>query len=151
MMHAPPYGRILVGVDEDLSSLRAVEIGGELAHSLDWQLDLLTVLDLSQLDVFDDFYRSDAALMWRLEHERISLLRTAIHRLPTPYPLFRARLRHGDICHILLEEATQSDLRMIVLGKTKKSTSERVLMGSVSRVMLRKCSAPLLLVGPTRA
>lgn len=150
-MDTSSSGRILVGVDEDLASMRAVEIGAQLAHILACQLDLLTVLDLSQIDVFDDFYRTESALVFKLERERIALLQTAVHRLGDRAPPYRARLRHGDTRHILREEATQPDLRILVLGKSDKSASERILLGSVSRAVLRKCPVPLLLVDSIEA
>lgn len=143
-------GRILVGIDEDPASMQAVALGAEIARALSCQLDLLSVIDTSQLDVFDDFYRSESSLRRTLERERSALLQSTLHRLKHPLPRYCARLRHGDVCHILLEEAAQSGSTLLVLGKSGKSVSERVLLGSVSRAMLRKCPIPLLLVGPTQ-
>lgn len=148
MADAPP-NRILVGLDADLASMRAVETAAELARVLGQQLDLLTVLDLSQMDVYDDFYRTKHALLQNAEHERVSLLHDAVHRLGKSVPLYRARLRHGDVREVLVQEATQAEVSMLVVGRSRKSVSERILLGSVTRDLIRHCPVPLLLVDAT--
>lgn len=138
--------RILVPIDGSEPSLRALDTAARLAHSMDKRLDIVTVLDLTQVDVFEGFYMNDEQMRRLMERARTEVLEKAAARLGDDAPKFTTRLLHGKTLKVLMDEAQQPGVALIVMGRTGKGVFERVLEGSVSRGVVAHAPVPVLVV-----
>lgn len=139
--------RILVPLDGSEPSFRALDAAGRLARAMDMRLDVVTVLDLTQVDVFEGFYMNDEQMRRLQERAHTEILEKVPERLGPDAPPFSSRLLHGKTLKVLLQEAAEPGVGLIVVGKTGKGVVERVLEGSVSRGLVAHAPVPVLVVG----
>lgn len=137
--------RILVPVDGSAPSDRALDLAARLAQGLGASLDIVTVLDFSQVDVYDGFYLSDRQLEELQTKAKREILERAEQLVDDRVPV-RTRLLRGRVTHVLLEEAEQPGVAMVVLGRTGKGAFERLVQGSVSRHLAAHSPAPVTVV-----
>lgn len=137
--------RILVPVDGSAPSERALDLAVRLARGLGAELDVVTVLDLSQVDVYDGFYLSDSQLDALQRKAKTEILERAQQLVDDRVPV-RTRLLRGRAAHVLLEEAEQPGVAMIVMGRTGKGAFERLVQGSVSRNLAAHSPVPITIV-----
>lgn len=57
-------------------------------------------------------------------------------------------VRSGQVHEVVLEAAEEVDADLVVLGAGRKSTVERILLGSSAELISRECDRPVLLVRP---
>lgn len=137
--------RILVPVDGSEPSDRAVALAAQLAPSLGASLDIVTVIDLSQVDVYDGFYLTDRQLDELQTKAKAEILDRARRASTTGVPV-ETRLLRGRAAHVLLEEAAKPGVAMVVMGRTGKGAFERLVQGSVSRNMSAHSPVPVTIV-----
>jgi nucleotide-binding universal stress UspA family protein len=138
--------RILVPVDGSDAAERALDVAARLAKGLDVELEIVTVLDLSQVDVYDGFYLTDKQLEDLQYKAKEHVLEAALERLGDDPPKVSTRLLRGRAAHVLIEEAEKPGLLMIVMGRTGKGAFERLVQGSVSRNLAAHSPVPVTIV-----
>jgi nucleotide-binding universal stress UspA family protein len=138
-------GRVLVPIDGSEPSDRAVVFGARMAAALGARLDLVHVLDVSRLDVYDGFYLSDERVA-RIESEVEERMLAAARALVPEGVEATTRVLKGPLLDMLLLEADRPDVELVVVGRTGKNRLERVLDGSVSRRLSTHARSPVALV-----
>ncbi len=78
-----------------------------------------------------------------VEAERHEFDRFVSDRFSTPV---RPALLQGDPARVILDDADELDVDMIVMAKRRHSAIQRMLLGSVSNVVTRESTRPLLLL-----
>lgn len=136
--------KILVPIDGSEPSLRAVEHASMIAKATGASLDLVTVLDLRQVDVYEGFYLTDEQLEKIEEHAHERVLDVAKKKVPEGVKV-QTRLLKGPALKLLLHEA-EAGADLVVIGRTGKNALERVLEGSVSRGLAAHCKVPITIV-----
>jgi nucleotide-binding universal stress UspA family protein len=139
--------RILVPVDGSEASDRALDYAVRLGAGLGLPLDVVTVLDLSQVDVYDGFYLTDRQLEELQTKARKDILERAHARVPDDGPNVSTRLLRGRTARVIEDEAGKPGVQLIVMGRTGKGAFERVLQGSVSRDLAAHSPVPVTIVG----
>ncbi len=138
--------RILVPVDGSAPSDRALDLAVRVAVGLGLGLDIITILDLGQVDVYDGFYLTDHQLEELQSKAKNEILEAAKARAGRASPHVTTRLLRGRAAHVLLEEADQPGVEMIIMGRTGKGAFERFVQGSVSRSLAAHSPAPVTIV-----
>lgn len=139
--------KILVAVDGSDAGLRAMAKAVELGAALGAELDVISVLDLGQLEFYDGFYMNDEQLeAWqtRLKKETLD---AAMERVPRTGPKTSARMVRGRVADAILGELKAGGHEMLVVGRTGKGAIDRLVVGSVSRKLASKSPVPVLIVG----
>lgn len=137
--------RILVPVDGSPPSDRALDLAVQLASGLNAGLEIVTVIDLSQVDVYDGFYLTDRQLEELQTKAKNEILDRAKARVATGVAT-ETRLLRGRAAHVLLEEAEKPGVAMVVMGRTGKGAFERLVQGSVSRSLAAHSPVPVTIV-----
>jgi nucleotide-binding universal stress UspA family protein len=137
--------RILVPVDGSDASMRALKLAGELAKGLGVSIEVVSVLDLSQVDVYDSFYLTETQLEELQEKVKEEVLEKARSAVPEGVEC-DAQLLRGRAEKVLDDEADKPGVRMIVIGRTGKGAFERVVQGSVSRHLTAHSPVPITIV-----
>jgi nucleotide-binding universal stress UspA family protein len=135
--------RIAVGFDDSPEAARALEAAARLARESGAPLRLVTALGPTAVPLHAPLdvttYDQLAALTREQARTR---LEEAVARLPGVEA--EIELREGDPVHALLEDAREDDL--LVAGSRRGGPLRRVLLGSVSRHLLRSAACPVLIV-----
>lgn len=136
---------ILVPVDGSEPSMRAVAFAGSLARGLGAEVELVTVLDLGQLDFFDGVHHTlDQVEGWQ-EKVRTEIL---VHAQGTLTGVTsKVTLLRGPTVKALLSHMRTTNPGMVVMGRTGRSAVDRILHGSVSRRISASSDVPVTLVG----
>ncbi len=139
----------LVAVDGSDPSRRAVEYAARLAGHMSpkGRLEIVTVLDLSRLDVYDGFYLTDE----QLEKVRHKVQAQALAQAEAAAKAVAADL---EISTELLEGKTDAAIlgavhghvSAVVVGKSGKDGVERLLFGSIPRRLLEQANVPVIVV-----
>lgn len=136
--------KILVPVDGSEPGFRALAHAVSMAKATGASLDVVTVIDLRQVDVYEGFYLTDAQLeiLEKNAHEKIlDHAKEMAEGVPTT-----ARLLHGPALKTLLSESESDEVSMVVMGRTGKNAFERIFEGSVSRGLSAHCTKPVTVV-----
>lgn len=154
------FRRVLVALDEQPHSTRALDVALPLAAACGAEVALVHVIDPQLLVNPDGGVRSDVL---RAEYERSgrSLLNTAAQRV-TSYgeprdeaagatrstePLRAWQfLEYGRPAHEVVRVAGEWMADLIVVGTRRRSTMERVLLGSTAEGVLSHAHGPVLIV-----
>ena len=134
--------KILVPVDGSEPGARALEHAVMLAQATGAELDILTVVDLRQVDVYDGFYLTDDQLSTIETVARKEILQRAADTVGNVK--HSTRLLKGSATALILEEAEKADL--VVVGRTGKNALERFVEGSTSRGLALHCKVPVTIV-----
>jgi nucleotide-binding universal stress UspA family protein len=137
--------RIVVPVDGSEPSMRALDVAGRIAKGLGASLEVVSVLDLTQVDVYDSFYLTDTQLEELQEKIKNEILENARERAPEGVNV-EAKLLKGRAEKMLDEEVEREGVVMVVIGRTGKGAFERLVQGSVSRHMAAHCPVPVTVV-----
>lgn len=138
---------ILVPVDGSEPSNRAVDFAAGLAAATGASLEIVTVVDVGQVDVYDAFYLTDEQLDQRQAHMQSEVLEKAAARVPESLGLeVSTRLLRGAVVKTLLKEIERPDVEAIVIGRTGRSALERILQGSVSERVAKRSVDPVILI-----
>jgi nucleotide-binding universal stress UspA family protein len=135
--------RILVPTDGSDPANRAIDYAAMLAKATGAKLEILTVVDLRQVDVYEGFYLTDEQLQHIETEAREKVLDAAKARVGEGVDV-EVRLLKGPSTALILEEAEKAD--HVVVGRTGKNVLERFLEGSTSRGLALHCKVPVTIV-----
>lgn len=139
--------KILVGVDLSESTEIIVNKIEELARSLSAQVWLLHNAvpepDYVEFKVDPLAARESLAKKFHVEHRQIQEL---AERMRNAGVEATALLVHGTTVETILQEASDVDADMIVVGSHGKGAMYQLLLGSVSKSVLHKSSLPVLVI-----
>lgn len=142
-----PLQKIMVPVDGSAPSNHALDFAVSLASALNATVEIVTVLDLGQLDFFDGMYRTtDQIELWQ-EKVKAEILNGALARVPEDGPEVITTLLRGAAVKALLSHIRAASPDMVVMGRTGRSAVDRILHGSVSRRVSGASPVPVTLVG----
>ncbi len=138
---------ILVPVDGSGPSERAVDFAAGLAAATGAALELVTVIDIGQVDVYEGFYLTEEQLDQRRAHLQAEVLERAAARVDPALGLsLRTRLLRGAVVKTLLAEIERPEIGLVVIGRTGRSALERILQGSVSERVAKRSADPVVLI-----
>jgi len=138
--------RILVAIDGSEASFRAVDFASHLADRTLAELEVVTVLDLGQLDVYDGFYLTTEQVTAWQERHKAHVLEQAGARAENALELPELTLLRGVVVPTLLQHARATGADLLVVGRTGKGALERVFQGSVSLALNRDATVPVVTV-----
>jgi nucleotide-binding universal stress UspA family protein len=138
--------RILVPIDGSAPATAALEHAIFIATATGAALDVVTVVDLGQLNFYDGMYRTPEqvdAIETRVKQDVLDgAVATVADRVPATYSVL-----HGSILPTLLDRVAAAEIDLAVLGRTGKGAVERFFEGSVSRRLATRCPVPVTVVG----
>ncbi|MCP4501127.1 MAG: universal stress protein [Deltaproteobacteria bacterium] len=136
---------ILVPIDGSDASQRAAEWAKKIALTLDAGVRLLSVLDLSQLDVYDGFYLTEKQLTDLKSRMRNEILDEIEAKLGSDVSVEKELIR-GKASSSIIHAAEHDDVVMVCIGKTGKGAVARLLQGSVSRDVVNHIEVPCTVI-----
>ena len=134
--------KILVPVDFEGASVRAIETAQWLAGPLQAELVLLHVHDRPGFDhpeLPDD-------MVARIEGMVDQAAVKSLTDLATEAGAHQTMLRHGDVADQILAVTRELRPRMVVMGTHGRSGYHRLLLGNVAAHVVRSCPVPVLTV-----
>lgn len=138
--------RILVPVDGSAPAVAALEHAVAIATATGAALDVVTVVDLGQLDFYDGMFHTPEqvdAIQTRVKQDVLDTAQAQVAaRVPATFSVV-----HGPVMRTLLGRVAKADIDLVVLGRTGKGSMEQLFDGSVSRRMAVACPVPVTLVG----
>ena len=134
--------KILIAVDEQPVSVRAAEVGSELALALGGEVALIHVYDPGYAG---DTGISPAELAARAEQESKKLLAGFRERLSLP-PSTLEFVQTGSPAATVVSAAKDWPADLIVVASHGRSGVRRVLLGSVAEGIMRNAPCPVLVV-----
>lgn len=138
--------RILVPIDGSEPSRAALDFGVALANACGAAIEVVTVVDLGQLDYYDGMYRSIPQLeAWQADIKR-GILDAACETIPEDGPDWTSRLMRGPAVRTLLKHIETTRPDMVVVGRTGRGALDRALHGSVSRRLCARAQVPVTVV-----
>jgi nucleotide-binding universal stress UspA family protein len=133
---------ILVPVDFESASVRAMEVAKELAAALGSEIVVL--------HTYDAFPFTYPELPGPLMSEASQAVRRAAEKTLAQFAekhgVKRARLREGSPVQEILAEMEELKPRMVVMGTHGRKGFNRLVMGSVAERLLRQSTVPVLTV-----
>ena len=139
----------LVPVDGSEASLRAVEHAAKQAahRSPDGRLLIMTVLDLSRVDVFDGFYLTDDQLARVKRDVQTGTLEkaAAAAKAIAPDIEIETKLVDGRTVEAILGEV-KSHVHGIIVGRSGKRGPDRLIMGSIPPRLIQNATVPVTVV-----
>ena len=136
---------IMVPIDGSEPSTRAMTFAAELAGPLGAEVELVTVMDLGQLDFYDNMYQTAEELeQWqaRIQSDVLQVAADQLDGIRCKTTLLRGPTVKTLLAHM---RATNPDL--VVMGRTGRTAVNRILHGSVSRRLSASSPVPVALVG----
>ncbi|HTN82159.1 MAG TPA: universal stress protein [Sorangium sp.] len=133
---------ILVPVDFEEASLKAVELAKDLGAKLGREVVLLHVY---QLPVYT-YPGLEPALMPGFHAEVSAAASRAVQQLSAQTGGLRALLRDGDPATEILAAAEEQRAAMIVMGTHGRRGLTHLFLGSVAEQVIRKSGVPVLTV-----
>ncbi|MCC6554853.1 MAG: universal stress protein [Polyangiaceae bacterium] len=133
---------ILVPVDFEPASMKAIELAKELAGKTGGEVVLLHVY---QLPVYT-YPGLEPALLPGFHAEVSAAAARAVEQLSAQTGGLRALLREGDPASEILAAATEHKATMIVMGTHGRRGIAHLFLGSVAEKVIRKASVPVLTV-----
>jgi nucleotide-binding universal stress UspA family protein len=136
-------GIILVPVDFEDASLRALALGQELARSLGAEVVLLHVyaLPVYTYPGLDPTYNVPG-----FHAEVTAAAKWALDELASSQGGLRSILRQGDAATEILAAAKEHPTQLIVMGTHGRSGLAHLLLGSVAEKVVRQSPVPVLTV-----
>jgi nucleotide-binding universal stress UspA family protein len=150
------YAKILVAVDESDTSLHALEHAIELARKLSASVRMIHVLDMSWLPLGPEVAIDTAALSEARRsagEEIIASARDAAQRagFDAEAVLVETETPIQQVAEALAREAARWSADLVVLGTHGRRGFQHLMLGSVAEQMVRRSSAPVLLVPSPKA
>jgi nucleotide-binding universal stress UspA family protein len=142
------FEKILIAVDDSAIAAQAADVGIELAKSLHTTVGFVYVFDPSR----------PPGTMWGLPADRISemseqlaeRLLSAFCKRAASRSQIRAFVESGDPASRVVEVAKNWRADLIVMGSHGRGTIKGLVLGSVSKAVLRRAPCPVLIVRPQR-
>lgn len=139
---ATPTNLILVPVDFEAASTKALQIAKDLAARLGGEVGIAHVY---QLPVYT-YPGLEPSIMPGFHAEVTSAAERAVSALAQQEGNLRAVLRQGDPATEILAAAEELKASMIVMGTHGRQGLAHLILGSVAERVLRKSSVPVLSV-----
>ncbi|AUX20590.1 uncharacterized protein SOCEGT47_010620 [Sorangium cellulosum] len=133
---------ILVPVDFEEASLKAIELAKDLGARLGLEVVLLHIY---QLPVYT-YPGLEPALMPGFHAEVSAAASRAVQQLSAQTGGLRALLRDGDPSTEILAAADEEKAAMIVMGTHGRRGLSHLFLGSVAEQVIRKSDVPVLTV-----
>lgn len=135
-------GQILIPVDFEPVSRKAIALAKELAPALDAELVLLHVYDLP-LYTYPGF---DPAPIASYLTDISGAAQVALEQLASSVGVERTILRQGDVTSSVLAVAQEIGAKMIVMGTHGRHGLAHALLGSVAERVVRQSPIPVLTI-----
>jgi len=141
---------LLAAIDFAPVSDRVIELAAELASACGADLTVLHVAapepGFLGYDVGPQHDRDLRASELRDEHRRLHEIGEALReRLPH----VRVRLRPGPTVETILAEAREAGVDHVIVGAHRHARAHELLLGSVSKALIRQASCPVTVVPPS--
>ncbi len=137
--------RIVVAIDGSESSWRALDEAARLGAAMSLPLELVTVIDLGQLEFMDTVHLKDGQLEAWQERVRSETLHLAAGRVDDAVEV-TTTLLSGPVVKTLLDHVAPDEVVMLVVGRHGKGALERLFMGSVSTALSHRGDVSVLVV-----
>jgi nucleotide-binding universal stress UspA family protein len=133
---------ILVAVDFEEASRRAIDLAKELAGPLGAEVALLHVYELP----IYSYPGLESSVLPGFHVEVTEAARRSLDELAAEVGVTQTFLREGDAVTRILEIATERRPAMILMGTHGRRGLAHALLGSVAENVIRACSVPVLTV-----
>jgi len=140
------FSKILVPVDGSEPSTRALQFAVRLAEETGATIELVTVLDLGQLDFYDGMYRTIEQVEHWQERLRERVIAEALATIPEGGPPVETVLLKGAAVKAILARIEEVSPDVVVMGRTGRGAIDRMLHGSVSRRIAALSPVPVTVV-----
>jgi nucleotide-binding universal stress UspA family protein len=134
--------KILIAVDEQPASVRAGEVGADLARSLGGEVALIHVGDPG---IMGDTGMSPVEFAARVKQESERLLAGFHERLSLPPATLRFA-QSGAPAPTIIRAAKEWPADLIVIASHGRTGVSRALLGSVAEGVMRNAPCPVLVV-----
>lgn len=135
-------GIILVGVDFEEASRKAIAVAKEIAGPLGAEIALVHVY---AVPVYT-YPGLEPTLLPGFQPQVVNAAKRALEELSSSVGAPRAMLREGDPAQAVLAAADELDARMIVVGTHGRRGLTHLLLGSVAEKIVRSAKVPVLTV-----
>jgi nucleotide-binding universal stress UspA family protein len=135
-------GVIVVAVDFEKASLKALEVAKELGKSMGAEVIMAHVY---QVPMFT-YPGLEPALLPTFNAEISTAAKRAVEELAASHGGLRAMLREGDPSTELLAIANELKAKMLVMGTHGRSGIAHLFLGSVAERVMRHSTIPVLTV-----
>jgi nucleotide-binding universal stress UspA family protein len=132
------FDRVLVPVDGSDESARALEQGVAFARAVDANLDVVTVVDVRDLDTAADVPSKEAA--------GEDLVAETLAQVDTDGVPVTTAVERGVPDETIRTYATDHDVDLVVMGTHGRTGVRRFVLGSVTEKVLRLSDVPVLVV-----
>jgi nucleotide-binding universal stress UspA family protein len=140
-------GFLLVPIDFEQGSVRALELARELASGLGAEIAIVHVYQLPVL-AYPGF---EPAAALPIMTEVAVAARRAIDDFATQHGITEVSLREGDASTEILAAAAEIGAKMIVMGTHGRRGLARALLGSVTERVVRQSPIPVVTVRAPQA
>jgi nucleotide-binding universal stress UspA family protein len=135
-------GVIVVAVDFEKASLKALEVAKELGRAMGADI---VIAHVYQVPMFT-YPGLEPALLPTFNAEISTAAKRAVEELAASQGGLRAVLREGDPSTELLAIANELKARMLVMGTHGRSGFAHLFLGSVAEKVMRHSTIPVLTV-----
>jgi nucleotide-binding universal stress UspA family protein len=136
--------KIVIAVDESDYAKKVVKAAYDIAENIDADVDLLTVIETSELAAAAEL---DAAQMAE-EEKKISEYQKKL--IDTNFSgstlLIESVILHGDPAKKICEFAKKANASIVVIGTRGHGKIQSKLFGSVSNKVIKNCNCSVLIV-----
>lgn len=144
-------GVILVAVGFGQQSRNALRWGKELARSLGMKLRLVHAaierLPVDPLFPLNVFRQAQHREVW-LDSLQEALRGWALQQGRVQIPSDDVRVAYGDAAELILQEAAQPDVRLVLFGGIPSEDALADADADLPHALLRRCLRPMLFIGP---
>jgi nucleotide-binding universal stress UspA family protein len=146
--------KLLLAVDGSKSSHKAAMKAADLATAMDCEITIITVLDLSSLELSEiQSYRPIDSLEDLIKRNKSELQKSGEHILEEAEKHFKEKeievnkvLEYGDPADMICEYAENNDFDIIVLADKGMGGVKRFFLGSISDKVIRHANTSVLVV-----
>ena len=147
---SPIAERFLIPTDFSSEARQAAEVGIDLAKSFGGRIFLFHALDPTPwygtpcneetlgLMTIPEITTDDVEADWA----------AFLRRLPTGLVPWQTRTEEGQPVDMIVRYADEIDADLIIMGTHGRTGLDYILLGSVAGGVIRKCSRPVLIIGP---
>ena len=137
------YKKILIPVDGSEPSSRAVAHGVALAEKFESEVTVLNVVQ--PVPAIEGFVQVDE-LIDTLNRYGRKIVAEYQQRFQTDRVRIDTAVAEGTEADVICDKARDENFDLIVIGSRGLSTGARILLGSVSGRVSRRCHCPVLIV-----
>ncbi len=142
----PTFRRILIAVDFSETSLRAIQVGGELASRLGAEVFILHVVDDRPVAVGPglavDLTSVEASVLEATKDRLLHLVQDVLPKPVARTVLVKPGIPHGEV----LATATERQVDLVVVGTHGRTGISRAILGSHAETIVRRSPVPVLVV-----